>query len=766
MKTDDLPALFMPVAAGRAMASTLVHARRALSAVTCVLVLALAVGCAGLREHQQGMTLVGEGKYEAGLAKLEEAVQLSPRNAEYRLSLSSQRTSVMNRLIDQGERSLRAERLEDAEAAYRRVLGLDDANVMARQGLAQAQRLRWHRQRLSEAEALLKRGSEDDLNEALEKLRPVLVDNPSYRAAIDLRGRVQAAREKLTSPEARLAATFRRPITLEFRDAPLKSIFDVVAKVSGLNIYFDKEVRTDTRTSITIRNSSIDEAVRLLLAMNQLEQKVLNENSVLIYPSTASKLKEHQTLLVRSFYLTNADPKAVVNSIKTIVKTKDITFDDRLGVIVIRDTPAAVRMAERIVALQDLTDPEVMLEVEVLEIKRSRLLELGVKWPSQLTLTPLDDTLTLSELRGLSSGNTRASVGGVTVSARKDDQDGTILANPRIRVRNREKAKVLIGDKVPVITTTAGSTGFVAESVAYVDVGIKLEVEPTIHLDDQVAIKVNLEVSNIVREMVSSKTGTNTYQIGTRGANTVLRLRDGETQVLAGLISDEDRSTSNRVPLLGQLPVVGRLFGSQKDDTQRTEILLSITPRVVRSVDRPSIAEAEFESGTESNIGMPSLRVRPSGTPLQTSSQPDPAGAKALQVSWSAPDKVKVGEVFTAKLLVDASTDLRQVPMLLGYDHATLEIVSVEAGDFFQRGGDSGTFTHRIEKGVGRVVASVGRANETTAASGRGALVTVAARVTAPTPDPVRLRLISMSPEPANASRPFMPIEHTLRVVE
>jgi general secretion pathway protein D len=155
---------------------------------------------------------------------------------------------------------------------------------------------------------------------------------------------------------------------------------------------------------------------------------------------------------------------------------------------------------------------------------------------------------------------------------------------------------------VPVITTTAGATGFVSESVNYLDVGLKLEVEPTVHLNDDVAIKIGLEVSNIARE-IESGGGTVAYQVGTRNANTVLRLRDGETQVLAGLINDEDRRSANQVPGLARLPVLGRLFQDRSDQVNKTEVVLLITPRVVRNVERPGARLEEFNSGTELEVG-------------------------------------------------------------------------------------------------------------------------------------------------------------------
>jgi general secretion pathway protein D len=189
-------------------------------------------------------------------------------------------------------------------------------------------------------------------------------------------------------------------------------------------------------------------------------------------------------------------------------------------------------------------------------------------------------------------------------------QDGSasVLANPRIRVKNKEKAKIHIGDRVPVITTTAAATGgFVSESVTYLDIGLKLEVEPLIYLEDEVGIKVGLEVSNIVREVRAIGTGSLTYQIGTRNAATNLRLRDGETQVLAGLISSEDRRSAQKVPGLGEMPVAGRLFSNNSDTQNRTEIVLLITPRLVRTLARPEASSVEFAAGTEASSGAPRL---------------------------------------------------------------------------------------------------------------------------------------------------------------
>jgi general secretion pathway protein D len=737
-------------------------------------------GCAAQRAYDDGRSLLAAGQAQAGLSRLEEAVARDPANAQYRIELALQKSRLVQDALRKAGVALREGKLDDANALYGFCLSLDPGQAMARQGADEVQRERRRVAGLDEAERLIARGGAAELAQAGERLREVLSANAQHQRALALKARLEQAQSQQPKPETRLLAAYKKPITLEFRDAPLKSVFDLIAKLSGLNFYFDKDVKADQKTTILARNSSIEDAVRLVLSSNQLEQKVLNGNSLLIYPSTPTKLREYQTLVVRSFYLVNADVKAVVNTLKTIVKTKDIVFDERVGLVIIRDTPQAVRMAERIVALQDMTDPEVMLEVEVMEVKRSRLLELGVQWPSQMVLSPLQvsgSPLTLSTLKSIGTSTTQVSLGNMNINARKEDQDSNILANPRIRVRNKEKAKILIGDKVPVITSTSTATGFASESVSYIDVGLKLDVEPNVYLDDEVAIKVNLEVSNLVRE-VTSKTGALSYQIGTRGASTVLRLKDGETQILAGLISDEDRSTANKVPGLGELPLLGRLFGSQKDDTQRNEILLSITPRVVRAVRRPDLEMMEFESGTEANVGADTVRLTPlpadtrSATPTSLAppanlSADDSAVGDAVVFSWKAPDQVKVGEAWAAVLNVDAKSGLSAAPLLLEFDPGAWEFNSVMEGAFLKGGGAATAFTSEVDAKRGRVLIKLNRqaaGNGEALAKGQGDLLTLNLRAIKANPGGAAIKLLAAAPEPTPATPLVLPVEQRVKV--
>ena len=565
----------------------------------------LLAACAGNQAYNDGQAMLGAGRTEQGLALLEQAAQAEPTNAKYRIAVTNGRMRALNKLNGAAEALRQQGKLPEAQAQYQQALALDASNDVAQRGLAGVAQDERHRKLVQEAQASYQRGGEANVAQAQEALRQVLQERPAQREALALKNRIGDEQAKARPAGGKLAAAYRKPVTLEFRDAPLRSVFDFISKVSGLNFVFDKEVDPALRATISVRDTSIEEAIAMLLGANQLEQSVTSDKSITIYPNTPQKVKDYQQLVVRTFFLANADVKTVAFSIKTLLKAKDVVTDERLGIIMLRDTPEMVRMAERIINVQDLADPEVMLEVEVLEVKRTRLMELGVRWPDQASLSLAGigglGGLKVADLHRINGDNINLGIGGVTLNANKTDSDSNILANPRIRVRNKEKAKILIGDRVPVITVTTNN-GVSSDSVNYIDVGLKLDVEPNVYLDDEVAIKINLEVSNVVKEVIS-KTGTQAYQIGTRSASTVLRLKDGETQVLAGLISDEDRGTANKVPGVGELPVLNRLFGSQKDDAMRSEIVLSITPRLLRSIRRPDLLTAEFNSGTEASVG-------------------------------------------------------------------------------------------------------------------------------------------------------------------
>ncbi|HZV65148.1 MAG TPA: secretin N-terminal domain-containing protein [Telluria sp.] len=606
------------------------HLPRLLGLASIVLIALALGGCAAQMAYREGKDLIAQDKVEAGLLKYQEALAADPTNAIYRAAFLGARDRSAQRLLDQAERELADGKQALALQSYRRVLAIDPQNERARAGL----RLIEADQRLAklfeEASAAFEK---NDVELARQKLTAILTERPNHEPARLLLAQVVEKTSAAPSAESGLAAAYKMPISIEFRDAPLKQVFEVIARRSGLNFLFDKDVKTDQRTSIFLKNSTVEAAVYYLLVSNQLEQQVMDGNTILVYPNVAAKLKEYQEMTVKTFFLANAEAKNVANTLKTILKSRDVVVDEKLNLVILRDSPEAIKLASRLIALQDVPEPEVMLEVEILEIKRSRILELGIAWPTTLALAPLQSAtgpLTIDQLRGLNSGNIGITGVSATITANQTDGDSTTLANPRIRVRNKEKAKVVIGDKVPTITTTisSGVGGFASESINYVDVGLTLNVEPTIYLNNEVAIRISLEVSNLL-DTITTKSGTVGYRIGTRSASTMLQLKDGENQVLAGLIRKDEGNSGSKVPGFGNLPILGRLFGSNTDSDDRTEVVLSITPHLIRNLQRPPAATAEFSAGTEASFRRrPDTAARvPAVLPLNPGTRPPLPGA-------------------------------------------------------------------------------------------------------------------------------------------
>lgn len=721
----------------------------------------LVAGCAGHAAYKEGQALTQEGKIEEALDRFRKATDEDSGNPEYRTAYLRTRDQAVRAWLDQAASARLDGKGDEAEALYRRVIGIDPGNARAKSGIRDLERDTRHRDLLAHAQAAWSKKEPDT---ALGHLRAILTENPEHTKALQLRKTI----EDKASPaptESKLSKALRKPISIEFKDAPIRQVFEIMSRTSGLNFIFDKDIKGEQRTTIFLRGSTVENALNLLLFTNQLEQRVLDSNSILIYPNTAAKIKDYQPLTVKTFFLANGDVKTAANTIKTITKTKDLIVDERQNMIIMRDTPDAVRMAEKLLALHDLPEPEVMLEVEILEVNYTRLMALGVQWPDQLALAPLagaGGSVTLADIKNLSSGNTGATLTPMTINVKKQDTDTKILANPRIRARNKETAKILIGEKVPNITVTTTATGFASENIQYVDIGLKLEVQPTIYLDNEVAIKVALEVSSIISK-IQTKSGALAFEIGTRNASTVLRLKDGENQVLAGLINHEDTSTGNRVPGLGDIPILGRLFGSQSDDKRKTEIVLSITPRLIRNIRRPDSALSEFDSGTESNLKTRIFETGTAGSPPpsqahgdnKTSSPPQtaenaqatddkPSDGASASLAWLGPQQVKTGGTFSVQLQIQPDQAVTSVPLAIAFDPKLLEVTGISEGDFLKQGGGTTNFSNRVDKGSGQAFVTITRAG-VGGATNPGKLINLSFRALAPSPE-ARIQLTTIAP--------------------
>ena len=714
-------------------------------AVAGLLIVSLS-GCAAQLVKRQAQEQLAAGQFEQAVAALDAASARYPDDFEIRTARSRLRMEVTNRLLAEAA-SARAEgRFEHAEEALARLRTIGPDNSRARE-LQQAIVVdRRHAQALAEARTLIAR---QQWRAAGQLVTEALRDNPRQTDLVALQREIDAQLRRQAGAPNGLAET--RPISLDFRDANLRTVLDLVSRNSGLNFVLDKDIRTDIRVTVYLRSAAVEDALDLIVSANGLEKKVLDSKTVLIYPRTPEKQREHQEQVVRVFYLSSADAKGAAAFLRAMLKVKEPYVDERTNMVSVRETPEVVQLSERLIALYDSHEPEVMLELEVLEVRATRLTELGVKFPSSVTLTPLSNSggtgLTVNDLKTLNRDRVGVGISGLTLNLRRETGDFETLANPKVRVRNREKSRILIGDKLPVITTTTSQSGFVSDSVNYLDVGLKLEVEPTVFADDDVGIKLSLEVSSVAGQM-KTNAGTLAYQVGTRNASTSLRLRDGETQILAGLVSREERSSANRVPGLGDLPAVGRLFSSQLDDGFRTELMLSITPRVLRNLRRPDAAQSELWIGTEAytRLRSPAGRVAAAaagepvaGTARTASPAPREAGGAGAATSsdagraaflgdgsvvlnWKAPEEVHVGQEFEVPVEIASAAPLRGLVLKTVFNKDMVVALDASEGGFFRQGGTPVNLSTASEADAGRQQVGVIR-SQADGISGQGSFV-------------------------------------------
>lgn len=740
--------------------------RRVLMTVLVAMVLA---GCAQQRIRDEATSNLREGNFEVAIKGLQSGVTEYPESATLRAGLVAARSEAVARLVAKTSQFRAQGQFDDADKSVERALALESGNARLLGLQTDLQLARRQRLRLDEVASLVAEGKKA---QALRIVETALRDAPRQSDLLALQRRLEVELRLDSGAGSQRSLAEGRPISLDFRNAPLSTVLEAITRGSGINFILDRDVRQDSRVTVFLRAARVDDAIELVTGAHQLARRTIDAQTVLIYPNTPEKQREHQEQVIRVFHLANAEAKSTAAFLRAMLRLKDVFVDEKANLVSIREAPDIVALADRLVALHDVGDAEVMLEVEILEVKTTRLTELGVNFPNGFSLTPLAATggtgLTVSSLRSLNSERVGVSVAGLLVNLRREVGDFNILANPRIRAKSREKAHILIGDKVPVITSTTNATGFVAETVNYLDVGLKLDVEPVVSPDDDVTIKLALEVSTLARE-VRTAAGSLAYQIGTRNATTTLRLRDGETQLLAGLISNEDRSTSNRIPGLGDLPVVGRLFSSQKDDVQRTELVLAITPRILRSAARPDLAQAELWVGTElatrlhaatwqrattgeSEKSPVANAAAAIGAPGVMSAMSVPAGACVAapsvvggptRASWQAPAQVKVGEVFTVNLQLASSVPLRGAPLEIAFPPQMFDVLEVGEGDYFKQDEGVTSFTQAVNTGTGRIGVGMLR-NDATGATGQATAVVL--RLKAKTLGPAELSLTSLKP--------------------
>jgi len=593
---------------------------------------ALLSGCsAGSRAFSKGETFEMEGKFEEAMYSYAEAFRNDPAANEYRLRFLNVREKAAAQRFKQGaalaEKGNYIEALPEFQAAH----GIDPSQGKFKQQLDVATRLKDAQVAYQEGRDFEKANKLKDAYRMYLKAIDLSPQNSEYQESLS---QVLGKRKsKLDGKELSLKSS--KPITLKFKDAKMKDVFNILTQLSGINFIFDEGVK-DTPVSIYLENATFQQAFDLLTNMNKLGEKILNETTVIIYPKTPEKSKQYQDMVLRTFHLNYMDAKKAINLIRTMIQVRKAYVNEESNSIVVRDSADVVDVVEKILDANDMAEAEVVLDVEVIEMSDKNAqnvglllsnynVQMGAFSPNnQLMATSLTSATTTSGTTTTATTNatienllkvfTLKGYGGfvtvpnATYNFGKTLAKGEVLSNPKIRVKNKEKSKFNVGTRVPITTTTLNGT-LSQVNVQYVDVGVKVNAEPTIQLNNEISIKLSLEVSSILtKEKIGDASSlTTVVTIGTRNVETVLSLKDGETSIIGGLIQNTSNNDKTKIFLLGDIPLIGPLLSNNNSSKDKTELLLAITPRLVRGVSVPLPGLASFSSGKEDD---PSL-LRP-----------------------------------------------------------------------------------------------------------------------------------------------------------
>jgi general secretion pathway protein D len=433
---------------------------------------------------------------------------------------------------------------------------------------------------------------------------------------------IERARD-IPSPGLDLPVDVKLPDSLIFRDANSRDVFTALARFAGINVIFDPMFR-DAPVTVDLRKIGLEQALNALTTSTHNFYRVTAPRTVTVIPDTSTKRREYEEEVVRTFYLSNVDVKETIDLLRVVVDARRLAPIAGTNAITIKDTPERVEAAGRIIAAIDKARAEVVIDVEVLEVDRTRLHEYGVQVATadssgidgQASLS--EDSLTLRDLRSLTSADVYlTSFPSLFYRLLKSDTSSRTLANPQLRAQDGVTAQARFGDRVPVpvttfTTSTSASLTTPTTTYNYENIGVNIDITPRIHHDDDVSLALKVEVSSI------SGTGyDNLPTFGNRSVTTTIRLRDGETSVLAGLIRDDERKVVAGIPGLSDLPLVGRVFARNERKKQETDIIITLTPHIVRVLDvteddlRPFKVGRDVGSVDAPAIERPSLPAQP-----------------------------------------------------------------------------------------------------------------------------------------------------------
>jgi general secretion pathway protein D len=706
--------------------------------------------------YRKGHKYYQHEMYDKSVMTLEEAHQKNPEDLKIRTLLMRAKLAASEKHFANAKKALADKDYQTAYLELQKTLFFDPSNQYARDTLNKVANI---------IQAKEKAAREKQLS--LEQLKHE-ADEASHGPMLD--------------PSSNI------PIVLKFNNAPLKTVLDAMSKASGINFLYDDRTDKEKRISIDVSNISLEEALNYLMMQSKNFYKVLDPHTLIIVPDTKQKRDEYEDKVIRTFYLSNADAKDVFQLVRSILQTRRMAMNQDLNSITIEDTPEKVALAEKIIAANDKSKGEVVVDVELLEVNSNLLRDLGVQIftgggagaDQSVTIGPQHNTTdkgigfgppvsTGQFFNSYRSGMRIYPLPNFVINWLLTNSETQILARPQLRVMEGQKATVHIGDKIPVPTanlsypsTTTGTSFVPMTSYTYQDVGVKITIEPRVHHNREISIKLKAEVSSVTGEVAGSGLTPSQPIIGTRDVSTDIRLGDGETSLISGLIRQSDSKSYTGVPGFGKIPILRRLFGSTSTKRQSTDVVVLLTPHIVRM---PNITEANMKAiwiGSEATpfpIGGAASQGRP--TPFGTGRQqppptPPPSALPGLERPEGKPaqaekppaqeesqqkptpgQEMRAGRILISpsslnvapggqavlNLVMIGAKDLKDLTLQLQYPRDLLSVEGTDEGTFFKIGGGTSRFSAQ-QASPGLLVIRTGREGKS-GSSGSGLIARI-----------------------------------------
>jgi len=711
----------------------------------------LLTGCPkGKQDNNAGTKAEALKDYDTALDYYNKALQTAPNNTEYKLKVARARFEAAQWHVDQGRRFQEQANLELALAEFRKAQMIDPSSAVAQQEVKATMDLINAKQGTTENAA------------------------PSG---------MSSEQPKLMSGPPKVQPLSRAPINMKATNDS-KAVFEAVGKLAGLTVIFDPDF-TSRRISVELTNVTLEQALNITSLESKAFWRPVTSNIIFVVPDQPQKRKDYEEEVVKTFYLRNTvlpqELTEIVTSIRQLLDLRRVQQINAQNAIVIRDTPDRVLLAGKIIDDIDKAKPEVVIQVAVMEARRDRMRNVGITPPTSIsatfanpgtatttttttgssTTTTTNPAATISQLISdphIFTNGYSVTVPGASASFLMTDTSTQILDDPEIRVVDGQTAKLRIGDRIPVATGSfqagIGATGtgalnpLVNTQFQYLDVGVNVDVTPRIHPDHEISMKVNIVVSSQTGS--TNIGGINQPIISQRSIEHDIRLKDGEVNVLGGLIEQTDTNSVNGIAGLASIPFFKHFFSGNTLDHEKDEILIVLIPHIVRMPTISAENLRSIASGTDTNaevrledaVLLPET-LRPQAMPVPQAA-PAPAAAVALAPANSSASQnaslqfepgtaaLKVGETTTIGVTVQNVQDLYSIPMLLQFNPAVISIEDVRQGGFLSGGTQEVAIVERVDKERGQAIISATRMPNTPGVSGSGTLVGIVVKALAP----------------------------------